>query len=181
MLRPLAEARSSQSLPSACGPSQPLEAGLGIANPAGESLLPLAQKGQPRKKDYVVSEYHSVFSGTGMFMVRQAEMKLVMFAPVHNVSWPPQLFNLTADPWEHKNLAQDSPALVSRLSALLDAEYNMAKADADKKAFDKVMFEKYWYNKHGASGCIKSMGQVYEGFSPSDAPLVAQWLGKPCN
>merc|ERR1719329_1397316 len=68
---------------------------------AGESLLPVV-KGSPRQKDYVISQYHSVFSGTGMFMVRKGDWKLVVYAAQRPgvPAWEPQLFNMTADPWE---------------------------------------------------------------------------------
>merc|ERR1719326_564905 len=66
---------------------------------AGESLLPIA-KGAKRQKEYVVAEYHSVFSGTGIFMIRSGDLKLVLYAPVQpgDKPWPPQLFNISQDP-----------------------------------------------------------------------------------
>ena len=74
----------------------------GIQTPAGVSLagssvLPLAEgKTDPSRKSYVVSEYHSVYSGTGMFTIRQGPWKLNLFAPQNATvkAWPPQLFNL---------------------------------------------------------------------------------------
>jgi hypothetical protein len=47
----------------------------GLANPAGlagSSLLPLVDgRGDPARKDFVTAQYHSVFSVTGEFMIRQ--------------------------------------------------------------------------------------------------------------
>ena len=45
---------------------------------AGSSLLPLADgRGDPARKDYVTAQYHSVFSVTGEFMIRQGDLKLI--------------------------------------------------------------------------------------------------------
>eukprot|EP00051_Salpingoeca_urceolata_P000719 m.35605 g.35605 ORF g.35605 m.35605 type:complete len:416 (+) comp10936_c0_seq2:720-1967(+) len=156
----------------------------GIQNHVGESLLPVVQGRSKTKRDnFITSEYHSVYSGTGIFMVRRADLKLVVFAPVHGDSWAPQLFNLTSDPWEHANLAAQQPETVTELRQLVEAAYdNTTAADLRKKDFDKFMFEKFWYDKQGgANGCIKAMMKVYKGFDPkSDVPKVEQWLGKPC-
>lgn len=141
-------------------------------------------KGAQRKKDYVVAEYHSVFSRTGTFMVRQGDLKLVVYSPAQpdEQPYPPQLFNLTKDPWEHNNLAPSSAADVKRLQALLSAEIDMDKADAAKKAFDKHIFDTYWYTPEGgAKKCSQFMAKVYKGFDPAaDGAKVAKWLGKPC-
>jgi len=150
---------------------------------AGESLLPVA-KGHARKKPYVISQYHSVFSGTGIFMIRKGDPKLVVYAAQRPglSPWEPQLFNLTADPWERDNLASEHQHDVARLRALLATEVDIEVADASKKVFDKYMFETYWYNEQGgAAKCAKSMKQVYPGFDTTlDAPKIEAWLGKPC-
>merc|ERR1712137_740941 len=101
---------------------------------AGETLLPIA-KGSMRKKDYVVSEYHSVYSGTGMFMIRRSSWKLIMYAAQQpgQTPWQPQLFDMEKDPWERDNVADAKPAVVKELRALLSAEIDMEQADADKK------------------------------------------------
>jgi len=154
-----------------------------VAEPSGESLLPVARGGQ-RQRDYVVAEYHSVYSATGTFMVRRGYLKLIVYAPVQpgDEPFPPQLFNLSADPWEHENLAASRPQDVEKLAVLLAQEIDMEAADAAKKAFDKAMFLRFWYTQHGgAAGCVQAMKKVYPGFDASrDALKVAKWLGKPC-
>ena len=109
---------------------------------------------------------------------------MVFGAPqLNQPQWPPQLFNLTSDPWEHHNLASVLSHEVERMRALLALEIDMDVADTEAKAFDKYMFEKYWYEAQGgASGCAAAMAKAYPGFNAStDAPKVAQWLGKPCS
>lgn len=150
---------------------------------AGESLLPVV-KGEARQKSYVISQYHSVFSGTGMFMVREGDLKLVLYAAQQpgQTPWESQLFNITADPWERTNIASKNPKLVESLSGKLATEVDMDAADAAKKAFDLYMFDKYWYeDKGGADNCAAAMKQVYNGFDPVlDGPSIEAWLGKPC-
>lgn len=49
---------------------------------AGGSLLALANgKGDPNRKDFVTAQYHSVFSVTGEFMLRQGDYKLITCKP----------------------------------------------------------------------------------------------------
>lgn len=155
---------------------------------AGESLLNVAQ-GFQRKKAHVVSQYHSVFSGTGMFMVRKDDWKLVLYAAQQpgasgalGKAWEPQLFDIAGDPWERHNVASSHPDVVETLKGLLAAEVDMDAADARKKEFDKYMFKSFWYDKKGgASQCSKSMKSVFKGFEPKlDAPMIEKWLGEPC-
>lgn len=152
--------------------------------PVGESLLPVAKEHQKKKKkDFVVAEYHSVFSATGSFMIRQGHFKLIAYAPLMPgaAAWPPQLFDLHADPWEKHNIAPNSPSDVQRLMELLDQELDMKAADAAKKMFDKEMFLHFWYHATGsAQHCFNAMRRVYASFSAADAQKLAQWLGKPC-
>lgn len=64
----------------------------------GDNLIALARE-QPTDR-VVFSELHDDGSLTGEFMVRQGEWKLV-----HYVDYRPQLFDLSADPFEEKDLA----------------------------------------------------------------------------
>lgn len=151
--------------------------------PVGESLLPVAKEHRKKKADFVVAEYHSVFSATGSFMIRQGHLKLIACAPLMpgSTAWPPQLFDLHADPWEKHNIAPKSPSDVQRLMELLDQELDLQAADAAKKMFDKEMFSQFWYHATGgAQHCFEAMRRVYASFSAADAQKLAQWLGKPC-
>lgn len=150
---------------------------------AGETLLPVA-KGEARQRSHVIAQYHSVYSGTGMFMVRKDDWKLIVYAAQQpgQDPWEPQLFHMAEDPWERANLAGKHPDVVEQLREVLAAEVDMEAADAEKKAFDKYMFEKYWYEKHGgAESCASFMEEAFPGFDPElDAPRIEAWLGRPC-
>ena len=71
-------------------------------NLAGSSILPLAQK-RPTpfdRKDYIVSEYHSFYTASASFMIRQGDFKLIIYGPdtLFGREFPPMLFNLAVSP-----------------------------------------------------------------------------------
>ena len=98
----------------------------------GESLVALAQA-EPRDR-VVFSELHDDGSLTGTFMVRKGDWKLV-----HYVGYPPQLFDLSADPFEERDLAGDfSTAGIQRdlydaLHSIVDPEAVNERVFADQR------------------------------------------------
>jgi choline-sulfatase len=66
----------------------------------GRSLWQLAAEADRPRTAF--SEYHAIFSPSGIFMVRTERYKYV-----HYVGYPPQLFDLAADPEETRDLAAD--------------------------------------------------------------------------
>ena len=99
----------------------------------GESLITLARE-QPAER-VVFSELHDDGSMTGEFMVRLGDWKLV-----HYVGYPPQLFDLAADPFEQNDLA-DRPEtaefqhrLYGELYGIVDPESVDRLAFADQQA-----------------------------------------------
>lgn len=98
----------------------------------GASLLRFAQgEYEPRA---VFSEYHAIFSPSGIFMIRNARYKYV-----HYVGYPPQLFDLLADPDETRDLAGDPAhagvlaACEGELRSIVDPEAVDARARADQR------------------------------------------------
>jgi choline-sulfatase len=65
----------------------------------GKSLFKLAGGARPDRN--VLTEYHGMGSTTGAFMIRHGKYKYV-----HYVAYPPQLFDLEADPEELADLAE---------------------------------------------------------------------------
>lgn len=103
-------------------------------NLPGESLWRIAQEAD---RDRVIfAEYHAVGSRYATYMLRDRRYKYI-----YHVAAPPQLFDLDADPWELKDLAQDVDAHARdllaqyerQLRALLDPEAVDAQAKADQK------------------------------------------------
>ena len=191
----------------------PLEiAGLGLA---GSSLLPLARVGvgsdgggvaaaarAQGRSGHVIAQYHASFSVTAEFMVRRGDLKLIAFGPLPpseggEGGFPPQLFNLSADPWELDDLAARRPADVAALTALLASEVDVAAADADAKCAQRAWFTRFFLNNDGGRGgsgggggdghvgdvwrCGDVMRAIFgSGFNATDAATVSAWLGSPC-
>lgn len=73
-------------------------------NISGESLLPLLKAGEDKdRRDFTFSEYHAHGMPCGMFMIRWENWKYVFFC-----DYPPQLFDLAADPREDRDLVPQS-------------------------------------------------------------------------
>ena len=159
---------------------------------AGSSLLPLldddddaAAAALAARKDYITAQYHSVFSVTGNYMLRQGDFKLITFGDMQfEPNFKPQLFNLKDDPNELHDIAADNAHKVKTMSALLAQEYDIQAADKGAKSVQRELWQKNVYEKKGvgASGCQKHMKALYgQDFNAKDAQTVATWLGKPCN
>ena len=95
----------------------------------------------------VSREYHSFYSPTGIFMVRHGNYKLILFGSdkVFDQPFPPQLFDLTKDPHEMTNVANELPEVVSAMSLLMDNEVDIEKADSDCKEYNLERFKTAFY------------------------------------
>lgn len=105
----------------------------------GRSLIDLAQLPEDPAR-IVFSEYHAVNSPTGGFMVADARWKYHEY-----VGYPPELFDLEADPLETVNLAQD-PAhagQVARMRAALHAICDPVAVDAQAKADQDALVARF--------------------------------------
>ena len=98
----------------------------------GESLFRLLGGDRPRT---VFSEYHAIFSPSGIFMTRNSRYKYV-----HYVGYPPQLFDLIEDPEETRDLAGEAghaevlAASEAELRTICDPEAVDRRARADQHA-----------------------------------------------
>jgi choline-sulfatase len=98
----------------------------------GRSLWALAREGDQARTAF--SEYHAIFSPSGIFMIRNARYKYV-----HYVGHPPQLFDLAADPEETRDVAADPAhadgraACERELRAICDPEAVDRRARADQR------------------------------------------------
>jgi hypothetical protein len=117
----------------------PLDPGAVGAHPSpedrdlpGRPLWALADEAVESRTAF--SEYHAIFSPSGIFMVRTARYKYV-----HYVGYPPQLFDLVADPEETRDLAADPAHADARatcereLRAICDPEAVDRRARADQR------------------------------------------------
>jgi len=101
----------------------------GAAPPAfadGYSLLPLvgapSHDARPRPA-HVAAMAASDSLNAGQFMLVQGRWKLLVYATAANASaFPPQLFDVDADPWERHNVAPQHGAVVAAMDSLLRTE-----------------------------------------------------------
>ena len=89
---------------------------------------------KPAKDRFILSQYHDGGSPTGFYMIRQGQWKYVHYAG----NYPPQLFDMEADPDELNDLGEAPQAegaratLYGRLTEILDPETVNAEAFADQ-------------------------------------------------
>ncbi|MEM7024918.1 MAG: sulfatase-like hydrolase/transferase [Pseudomonadota bacterium] len=104
----------------------------------GASLWPAIQGQDAQRTGF--AEYHAVGSKTGVFMLREGDLKLVYY-----VGMPPQLFDLATDPDEVRDLVKDGSGLVQakRLEAKLRAICDPEAVDAEAKASQRAWAE-HW-------------------------------------
>jgi choline-sulfatase len=120
----------------------------------GVSLTRIADGETPQRT--VLSEYHGMGSTTGAFAIRNGRYKYI-----HYVKYPPQLFDLEADPDETRDLAADPhhadvlKDCESKLRAMLSPE----DVDARAKKRQAEQLERY-----GGREAVIARGDL--GFSP---------------
>lgn len=148
------------------------------------------------RRDYVIAQYHSVYSVTGEFMIRQGDFKLIMYAAnkyryrtehtalvgraEYPAQFPSQLFNLRDDPWELKDISASNPDVVKRLETLLRAEVDVEAADAAAKDVARDLFLNYVWGD--SEDCQSVFEKIYGVgvLNSSDAEAIADWSGRPC-
>jgi choline-sulfatase len=91
-----------------------ITAATGVSGCADDANLPGSEiwsiaAGHELNERIVFSEYHATGSSSAIYMLRDRQFKFV-----DHVGYPPQLFDLSADPTELLNLAED-PAYVGHV------------------------------------------------------------------
>jgi len=80
--------------------------------------------------------------------------------------FPTQLFNLTADPNERRNLAANNPAVVTHMTSLLASQYDWVAADASAKEEQRENFIAWVHSRSDAHTMLapsSEQGQSSEG------------------
>ena len=123
----------------------------------GRSLLEIAASPDDPNRP-VLSEYHDGGSVTGAFMLRRGGWKLI-----HHEDFPPQLFDLSADPDEQRDLAGE-PAMADDLGAMRDG----LRAIVDPGAANAQAFsdQRARIDELGGADAVRAMQNYNFGYSP---------------
>ncbi len=103
----------------------------GVIGPIdGQSLLPLLA-GEPHARDTVTAEYLAEGAVAPIVMIRRGSVKLI-----HSPADPDQLYDLSMDPLERKNLTEDPDYLdiLTELRAEVAARWDLATIDREVRA-----------------------------------------------
>ena len=121
----------------------------------GASLFAVAEGAVPVRP--VICEYHAIGSVAGAFMLRFGRWKYC-----HYVAYPPQLFDLEADPEELADLAQDGryARIVAEGERRLRAELDPEEVDARAKRRQQELLAGY-----GGRDAALARGDL--GFTPA--------------
>jgi len=131
----------------------------------GRSLLGLIA--DPPKRRSVFGEYHAIGSITGYFMIRGDRYKYV-----HYVGYPPQLFDLSADPDERVDLGEDPRYETVRRECLAELE---RVCDPEAVSGQAMAAQRRLLDEHGGLDAILR-GGFQIPFTP--APLVEEGGGR---
>lgn len=121
----------------------------------GHSVFGLARGEAPRRP--VLAEYHAIGSVAGAFMLRVGRWKYCRY-----VAYPPQLYDLDADPEELVDVAgrREHAAVLAECEAQLRAILDPAAVDARAKARQAALVEAY-------GGREKALARGDLGFTPA--------------
>lgn len=134
----------------------------------GASLVPVLRGGSDPTRS-VLSQGHMADNAISWYMLRRSDLKLIVYG--NGTQNAPQLFNLTTDPGEMKNLAAAEPAAVASMQAELTAMVNISSVTQDVAEYNLDMF-KWWTGSHG-----KDWHSVMTGMLPWSALYAANPAG----
>jgi len=154
----------------------------------GESLMPLLQGKTTRSRNWALATFTGTSSNTTMFMLRQGDWKYIAYP-----GYEAQLFNLSADPDEIRNLAATKSDVAeqmdNKLRKIVDYQevhercmrYNRAsfrKWRAEAKA-GKYSTTEYGRTKNDPADTYeKIMANTYMGWSAEHEKKLNQWLNE---
>ncbi|KAJ8285474.1 hypothetical protein GJAV_G00027200 [Gymnothorax javanicus] len=112
---------------------------------SGHSLKPLLTPSgvplaQPRP-DWVFSEYHGCNANTSTYMLRQNQWKYIAYADGQSV--PSQLFDLSSDAEELKNVAAQFPTVCQHLDSILRRVVDYPTISKEVQRYNKQQFRSW--------------------------------------
>lgn len=128
---------------------------------------------------WVAGEYFAENSNTGAFYLRTGDWKYITYGRSFPwfTSYPPQLFNVTADPLELNDQASQYPDVVAQLDKqlvqALGVDYQ--QVDATVMANDQFMFRTYVAQNKTVAQLQKEFSATYAGFNDTWWDKVVLW------
>lgn len=147
----------------------------------GFSLLPLA--GLPShdhrsRPPHVAAMAACDTLNAGQFMLRQGQWKLIVYATAASeAAFPPQLFDLAADPWERHNVANAHAQVVKAMDATLRAEIDYPRV-MDEMEMQGREWAQRWVAAFPDGGWRALLRAAYRNFSATDEQKFVRWLGE---
>lgn len=136
----------------------------------GASLLPVLRGGEDTRENIAFCEYEDSTACTGIYMLRQDQYKYIAYP-----GYAPQLFDLTADPWEIDNLAEKMPEKCAQMDARLRKIVDYEAFDARVKEHDKDCF-RLWRDEQLASGAYRAhMAEIFSGGENVKPDQIRPW------
>lgn len=119
----------------------------------GKSLVPFLKTGEsPDHPKTIISQFHGENLAMSWYMIREKDTKAVFWGT--GSEHEHQLFNLTSDPNEKKNLAQEQPDLVAHLEALMLPQLNYPAVTMDVAQYNLDMVKWWMKNESVWSGIV---------------------------
>lgn len=138
----------------------------------GEALLPT--------NSTAVSQFHGADTAMSWYLIRQGDMKLVVYGTNEEVD--PQLFNITADPGEYRNLVRDEPQEAARLEAALRAVIDYPKVSYAAAKYQQDVF-RIWRQRYNSTWQKRLEGfpAFSNSWSHNGGALKAleDWISRP--
>ena len=137
---------------------------------SGHSLMPIAAGQSAARQEGVLSQYHSNFANSSIFMLRRGPWKYVAYP-----GYEAQLFHLDKDPEEMNNLAVSRPDVTARMESYLREAVDYQQVAIDVKAYDRGSFLA-WRESLSPSDYQKAMTGIYPEWSDVHEASIQQWL-----
>lgn len=154
----------------------------------GASLLPYLTGAvapdapPPGRPPFVALQYHSNLAPGSAYGVVQRNgtslMKLIVYGRSGLGDLPPQLFDVSADPFETVNLAPQRPAAVAALNASLHSELDVPAIDAERLASDIALYAAWFHAQCSPHALLQKLSSAFKGVAEGEiADRVAAFTG----
>jgi choline-sulfatase len=136
----------------------------------GGSLLPECRGEHSSRPQRAVGVYAANDQSCNSYMLVEDGWKLIAYS-----GFPSQLFNLTEDPEELRNLATDRPDVLRRMMEQLTAVVPCEEVDRKVLAYEKEAFRN-WRAQQGEAAATAKLSAIFGGWDREKERIVTEWL-----